>query len=91
LSAAVEYADFKIVKLLFDNGGSIEHGQLLHHAAYRTLDDRTQVLEYLVEKGLSVNNVRYQNRPDCYDMQKNWSLGTPLHYAANRGKLDAVK
>ena len=24
-------------------------------------------------------------------MQKNWSLGTPLHYAANRGKLDVVK
>lgn len=64
---------------------------MLPHAAYRILDDRIQVLEYLVEKGLSVNDIRYQNRPDYYDMQKNWSLGTPLHYSANRGKLDAVK
>ncbi|KAL9101390.1 MAG: hypothetical protein Q9163_003348 [Psora crenata] len=37
------------------SGGSIEHGQLLHFAAKRVLPDRIKVLEYLLDKGASIN------------------------------------
>lgn len=33
----------------------------------------------------------YQNRMDNYNMQKDWSLGTPLHCAAERGRLIGAK
>lgn len=84
LSSAVESATFDVIKLLFDKGGSVRRGQLLHHAAYRTYQDQADVLEYLVDKGLKVNDIMYQNRMPNFSMQKNWPLGTPLHRAAEK-------
>jgi ankyrin repeat protein len=91
LSYAVEFATFEVIKLLFNQGGSIERGQLLHFAAYRKSADQAGVLAYLVEKGFNVNHIMYQNRMDNYNMQKDWSLSTPLHRAAERGQLIGAK
>jgi ankyrin repeat protein len=91
LSYAVEFATFEIIKLLFNQGGSIERGQLLHYGAYRKSPDQAEALAYLVEKGLNVNHMMYQNRMDNYNMQKDWSLGTLLHRAAERGRLIGAK
>ena len=66
-------------------------GQLLHHAAYRRHPAQADVLEYLVYKGIKVNDIMYQNRIDNYNMQKNWPLGTPLHRAAETGNLPGAK
>ena len=57
LSIAVGNAPFKAIKLLFDRSATTEHGQLLHHAVYRWLNDRLEVLSYLLEKGALVNNI----------------------------------
>ena len=91
LSSAVTWATFDVIKLLFAKGGSIERGQLRHHAAYRRHPAQADILEYLVDKVIKVNDIMYRNRMDNYNMQKNWPLGTPFHRAAKTGNLPGVK
>ena len=88
---AVYEAPFAIIKLLFDHGGSIKHGQLLHYAVRRNHPDRLEVLRFIINKGPPINNVMYQDRLDCYDQFKYFGIGTPLHEAAEEGKLDMVE
>lgn len=91
LSVAFRKADFSIVKLLLERGASLQQGQVLHYAAMRELDDRLDVLDYLLRKGLSVNDIMYQNCGDEYYFDMYSGIGTPLHYAAARGLPDSVK
>ena len=91
LSVAVYEAPFAIIKLLFDHGGSIKHGQLLHYAVRRESVDRLQVCQFIIDKGPPISNVMYQDRLDCYDQFKYFGIGTPLHEAAEEGKLDVVE
>ncbi|KAL9103918.1 MAG: hypothetical protein Q9163_001066 [Psora crenata] len=91
LSIAVLEAPFAIIRLLFHYGGSIKHGQLLHYAVKRDTSDRIDVLEFIISKGPSINSIMYQNRLDCYNQQKLFGIGTPLHEAAEDGKLDIVE
>jgi len=91
LSIAVRDAPFSIIKLLFDHGGSIEHGQLLHFATSRASLDRLEVFEYILNKGASVNAIMFQNCLESYEQEKYSGLGTPLHSAAEKGNLDMVQ
>lgn len=90
LSIAVRDASFENIRILFDHGGSIEHGQLLHFAAIRGLSDRLDVLNYLVNKGAPVNSLMFENSADSYEQEELSGLGTPLHSAAAAGCLDIV-
>lgn len=80
-----------VLKLLFEHGGSIAFGQLLNYAAWRELDDRVDVVMFLLAKGASINNSMYQNRLDCYRQREALALGTALHDAAAIGSIDVVK
>lgn len=91
LSIAVRDARFAIIKLLFDHGGSTEHGQLLHFTMSRASPDRLEVLEYILNKGASINDIMFQNCLESYEQEKYSGLGTPLHSAAEKGNLDMVK
>lgn len=91
LSTAVRDAPFFIIKLLFDHGESIEHGQLLHFATSRTSTDRLQVLHYILDKGAPINDVMFQKCLESYEQQKYFGLGTSLHSASENGALDLVK
>lgn len=91
LSVAVFEAPFAIIKLLFDRGGSTKHGQLLHYAVRRNHADRVEVLKFIISKGVSINDLMYQNRLDCYEQLKYFGIGTPLHEAAEQGKQDVVE
>jgi ankyrin repeat protein len=91
LSIAFREADFSTIKLLLNYGASLQQGQVLHYAAMRELDDRLDVLRYLLQEGLPVNDVMYQNCGDEYYFNMYSGIGTPLHYAAARGLLDSVK
>lgn len=91
LSIAVRDAHFDIIRILFDNGGSIEHGQLLHFAMKRNLPDRIEVFEYLLNKGASVNSIMFENCAESYEQERYSGLGTPLHSAATTGHLDMVE
>ena len=90
LSIAIRDAPFENIQILFDHGGSIEHGQLLHFAAIRDLPDRVEVLNYLLDKGALINSIMYENSADSYEQEKLSGLGTPLHSAATTGHLDMV-
>ena len=91
LSIAVRDASFNIIKLLFDNGGSIKRGQLLHFAANRILPDRTEIFQYILDKGASINDIMFQNCPESYEQERYSGLGTPLHSVAVTGYLDMVE
>ena len=91
MSIAVEIAPFPVIELLFSQGGSIEKGQLMHHAAYRSSADRLDVLAYIFGKGAPINNVMYENHFESYELQKQLAIATPLHIAASTGKLDVVR
>ena len=79
------------IKLLFAHGGSIEHGQLLHYAVRRNINDRPKVAQLLIDKGAPINDVMYQNHPESYRQMQDFGIGTPLHEAAEEGKLDMVE
>lgn len=64
----------------------------MHYAAMRRLDDRLEVLTYLLDrKHDSVNHIMYQDCGDEYHFHMYSGIGTPLHFAAAGGLLDLVK
>ncbi|KAJ5718859.1 uncharacterized protein N7483_009941 [Penicillium malachiteum] len=92
LSIAFKEADFAIIQTILDHGASLRHGQIIHYAAMRELDDRLEVLTYLLDrKHDSVNNIMYENCGDEYYFHMFSGIGTPLHHAAAGGLLDSVK
>lgn len=93
LSWAIGCASCSTIHLLFDRGGTISRGQLLHHAAERELPDRVEVMKFLLEKGASesINKVMYQDSRDEYLQNMYSGIGTPLQLAAGKGLLDLVK
>ena len=94
LSYAVMEGSFDTIKLLFEKGGdtSIEHGQLLHWAVLRTTSNDLEVLRYILDKGPPINHVQYQNDLNSYGQRVDgFELGTALHKAAEKGRLDMVK
>ncbi|KAF6217713.1 hypothetical protein HO133_006540 [Letharia lupina] len=91
LSIAMCYAPFPTIEMLFRYGGSIEHGQLLHHAVRRVLADRVKVVNYILDMGPPINDIMYQNQPYNYSLQEDFGIGTALHGAAEHGYLDVVE
>lgn len=91
LFAAVQYAPMSVIELLFEHGGSIAFGQLLNYAAWRELDDRVDVVTFLIAQGAPINNIMYQNRLDCYRQREAFALGMALHDRAAIGGIDVVK
>lgn len=91
LSIAVQFSSMSIIRSLFDYGGSVEYGQLLHYAVRRDLPDQHDVLDLILSKNPPINHVMYQEHPQSYFRQRMFGLGTPLHEAAGKGKLDMVK
>ncbi|KAK0862319.1 hypothetical protein LTR87_016632 [Friedmanniomyces endolithicus] len=89
-SAAVQYAPLSTIHTMFEHGGSIVRGQLLHYAVWRKLDDRLIVMTFLLSQNPPIDKVMYYDLPECYEQQKRFSLGTALHDAAAAGDLPIV-
>jgi hypothetical protein len=75
LSTSVRIAPFEVIELLFANRGSIKHGQLLHHAVLRKLDDRLLVVQYLLDMGAPLNRLMYQDKPVSFALREAFGLG----------------
>ena len=56
----------------------------------RSLPDRIDVLDYLLNKGAPINSLIYENSADSYEQEIFSGLGTPLHSAATTGYLNIV-
>ena len=57
----------------------------------RKLDDRLEVLKYLLDRDISPNDMMYQNCGNEYYFHMYSGIGTPLHHVAANGLLDSVK
>ena len=92
LSYAITKARRDIIELLFERGGSIANGQLLHCAVLRTQPDCLEIIQMLLDKGCDIDAIRYQNHKPSYDhFNFMVGLGTPLHEVARVGRLDVAK
>ena len=91
ISLAAYKAPFPTLRYMFENGGRIERGEALHYAALRETDDVVEVMEYLVRLGAEVNAVKYQDDLSSFCQRRFFGLGTPLHAAAEYGRVDVVE
>jgi len=57
------------------------------------VEDPTELIKYLVCQGSQINAVMYQSCPRSFDLLSGlgFTLGTPLHEAAERGNLSIVR
>ena len=90
---AMYCAPFPIYKLLFEKGGSTEHGQLLLQAVRRECPDRIEAARYIMNKGglRDLNKAMYQDSLGYWVEEMMTSLETPLHGAAKDGLLDMIE
>lgn len=89
LSFAVRRAQPSIINFLLDRG-SIEKGQLVHHAVERT-EDAIEVLQILVSRGASINKIQYSEHLNSWNHEHFKGLGTPLHRAVELRKVDVAQ
>lgn len=92
LSDAVRLAPISIINLLFDHGGDVTKGELLHHAMDRDNDNATmlQVITLLLDKGAPINRNMYEDDELGMQMCTQRSM-TPLHYAAVKNLVDIAR
>ncbi|RMZ90716.1 hypothetical protein DV736_g2042, partial [Chaetothyriales sp. CBS 134916] len=57
----------------------------------RDLPDYLRVLDLILSKNPPINNVMNQDHLASYYQQRVFALGTPLHEATEKGRLDIVK
>lgn len=91
MSEAMCLASLDTITLLFDRGGDIKRGQLLHNAVQRASPDVLELVSFLLDRGISINEIQYQNHERSWRDRFPFGLGTPLHYAAQEGKVHVVK
>ncbi|MCJ1284072.1 Ankyrin-2 [Xylographa opegraphella] len=81
LTCAAGRGSLETAKMLFEYGGDPRRGSLLHAVARGTKPGRLAIYEYLLEKGVPINGLEFEDSPHLF---KTWSprgLGTPLHAA----------
>ncbi|KAL9030665.1 MAG: hypothetical protein Q9196_001231 [Gyalolechia fulgens] len=91
LSCAVQYAPLSIVKLLFEHGGSVAHGNLVCNAAVRKDSEAIPILQLLVDGRAPTNEWYHESRPDLHGWVFASGGQTPLYLAAQAGCIENVK
>lgn len=90
MSEAMCRASLDTIKFLFQRGGDINRGQLLHNAVLRDAPDVIELVGLLLDMGASINGIQYENHPRAFGERSAFALGTPLHYAAEENRPELV-
>jgi ankyrin repeat protein len=90
MSRAVSRASLPTIRLLFEHGGSVRHGQLLHFVANRKESDVTGIVDLLLDLGASLHELQYRDDKVSWAENKRLGLGTPLHGAIQLENKDLV-
>jgi ankyrin repeat protein len=91
VSWAIYAAPLTTIDYLFARGADARYGQLLHWAVIRDKSDALNVVRRVVERGVPINEVKYEMDSISYSERVQFGLGAPLHRAAEFGKTDVVK
>lgn len=73
LSIAVQNAPLRVLKMILEPLGSVQNGQLLHHAARRKFNDSGEICRYILQRcgdAFGVNDVMYQHHAMSYESLK---------------------
>jgi ankyrin repeat protein len=89
MSFAVGRGQLSTISVLLERG-SVEKGQLMHHAVERS-QDTIAVMQELVSKGTPLNEVQYSGHMDSWNHEHFKGLGTPLHRAVELRKVDVAR
>ena len=90
MSEAMCQASLDTIRRVFDRGGNIEQGQLLHNAVQRAAPDAVELIHMLLDKGAPINGIHYKDHAQSWRDRCYFGLGTPLHYAAQDGRVELV-
>ncbi|CAK7223156.1 hypothetical protein SBRCBS47491_005109 [Sporothrix bragantina] len=94
MSGVVEVAPPDLIRDLLDDPRhlvDVYKGDLLHHALDRKTDDIAPVLAMLLDHGAPINEGLYARHLASQNMYFFMPRGPPLHKAAEKGQLDAVR
>ncbi|CZT44840.1 uncharacterized protein RSE6_05081 [Rhynchosporium secalis] len=83
-------ASLDTIKLLFERGGNIDSGQLLHNAVQRVAPDAIELIGMLLDEGALINDIQYKNFTPSWRDRCLFRRGTRLHYAAQDGLVKLV-
>jgi ankyrin repeat protein len=87
LTCAVIYASLSMVKLLVARGARVNEGNLLHALGESEVPDRLAILDYLVEQGSPVNELKDAHNPRRFRSFSCHGLDTPLHRAVKFNRI----
>ena len=90
MSVAMFHAPLSVIRMLFEHGGDIKRGQLLHNAVLRDGPDALELLSLLLDMGAAINEIQYENHPQAFGERYAFALGTPLHCAVREEKPELV-
>lgn len=88
---AMYTAPIETVEYLLQRGADPHYGELLQWAVIRNKPNGLDIVRQLIEKVAPIDEMKYANDPDSYYQRHPFGVGTPLHRAAEDGKVVIVK
>jgi hypothetical protein len=85
MSEAMCLASLDAINLLFDRGGNIKRGQLLYNAVQRASPDARELVSFLLDRGISTNEIQYQNHARSWRDRFPFGLGSSLCRTGRKG------
>ncbi|KAI9884118.1 MAG: hypothetical protein M1823_004089 [Watsoniomyces obsoletus] len=82
------------VEMLLNHGADLDRSSGLHIVAGARYigTEYVSMLGFLLDRGAKINQLEHQASPEYFEKVKDQQpLGTPLHYAARRGRKDRVE
>lgn len=81
----------KIFSLLVQRGAKINDTNVLHTAIGRNDEETVAMLTHLLNLGADIDHILHSENLVFFRRKIDFGLGTPLHYAVKRNKVELVR